>query len=297
MGNISKKEQLCRDVVSAFFAALQRDYLEEFGDSLHFKVEKTNRYKDWMEVHFHIDLIPDWLFGVWFNNINKSTITYHFFGQYEDTIDKFRPSHSAISCKNEFRYDPEINSEIDLYIGEVCRLIHFIRKEPALAFARDYCGWNYNTEYHTRVEAQKELDKYIKWKADEEEWEPKCGQIILDYVIENIMPYLPEFCIVDETNTSPRYNIMATYKIFENGTEKDCGFYNIEPMIEEGGGNVKEIMKGLDKAEKEAVKLAKKHHVYFHPFSCFDPSVCIIKNVDKYIKDFGYKKIWENSKK
>ena len=297
MGKISNKEQFCRDIVSIFFAVLQRDYRESFGNNLHFKVENTRRYKDWMEVDFHIDLIPDWLFGVWFSKLRKDDMEYEFFGQYEETIDKFRPSHSAIRCKNEFRYDAKTNSEIDLYVGEVCRLISFIRKEPVLAFARDYCGWDYNTEYHTKAEAQKKFDEYLKWKANEKEWEPKCRQIVLDYVIENIMPYLPEFCIVDATeNRSPRYSIVATYKIFENGTEENCGCYGIESFIDEAGGNSKKIMKGLDKAEEEAVKLARKHHVNFYTFSCFNHSVDIIKNVNRYIKVLGYKKIWENSK-
>ena len=298
MGKISKKEQFYRGVIGVFFSVLQRDYRELMKEEIHFKVENNYRYKDFVEVQFHIDIIPDWLFGVWFSKINKYTIEYRFFGQYEDTIDKFRPSHSAISCKNEFGYDDELNTENNLYVGEVCRLINFIKEEPVLAFARDYCGWNYNTEYHTRAEAQKVLNQYLKWKSNKAEWEPKCRQIVLDYVIGNIMPYLPEFCIIDETeNTSPRYNIMATYKVFENGTEENCGCYGLESFIEEAGGNAKEIMKGLYKAEKEAVKLAKKHHIHFSSFSCFNYSVDIIKNVNKYIKDLGYTKVFEEKVK
>ena len=58
-------------------------------------------------VHFHIDECPGWLFAIWWDIPDDSeelanTIKGKFFTQYEETVDKFKPSRSEI-CSNRTR--------------------------------------------------------------------------------------------------------------------------------------------------------------------------------------------------
>lgn len=292
---ISNIEKFYKKFASDFFAAIQEKYKEKYNKTLQFTIKRYYRSRNFVEVEAKIEEIPQWLFGVWFTKRDKYIIHYDFFAQYEDEIDKFRPSHSEIRVKD----DINIKGKVSFNMLSIVENINFIMEEPALSFARDYYGWNYNKEYHTRLEAQKLFDKYLKGKANEREWVPKCRQIILDYIIEKVMPYLPEFCIVDKGDTwSPRFEIIAPYKIFKDGTKEDCGAYDIEYFIKESGGNGADIMKGWEKTGKEAEKIAKKHNVRYYATEFNDCSVDIVPSVKRYLKTpwDNYQIIYERGK-
>ena len=53
-------------------------------------------------VHFHIDECPGWKFGIWWDvpDDNVSELVHgQFFAQYEETINKFKPSYSQLHAK------------------------------------------------------------------------------------------------------------------------------------------------------------------------------------------------------
>lgn len=111
-------------------------------------------------VHFHIKECPGWKFAIWWSPPEGEKITGEFFTQYEETLDKFKPSRSI--CRDiTMQYSAE-NITCSCY--EVARLINYIHQEPYLAFCMDYYGWNYNEEYHTREEAKQKYDEYRIWQ-------------------------------------------------------------------------------------------------------------------------------------
>jgi len=120
-------------------------------------------------IHFHIKECPGWKFGIWWqipdgSNPKQRYINGEFFAQYEENIDKFKPSRSEICAQITAR---PWNEEAERSCRDAVSCITFIRDEPYLAFCRDYWGWDYNTEYHTREEAKSEFDD---WKRDKDEF-------------------------------------------------------------------------------------------------------------------------------
>lgn len=109
---------------------------------------------------FKIKQAPGWLFGIWWDdNISEDYNNGELFAQYEENIDKFKPSRSAfcVSCIGPTKQIP--NTEETDYTD----MVKFIIKEPYLAFYRDYNGVDYNRKYITRKEAKK---VYIKWRNE-----------------------------------------------------------------------------------------------------------------------------------
>lgn len=107
-------------------------------------------------IHFHVAECPGWKFAIWWetpeDKDDDDIITGQFFTQYEETIDKFKPSRSDMCIKIVMRLDVD-EPYCEDYV-DAANIINFIKNEPALAFCRDYWGWDYNAEYHTREEAQ-----------------------------------------------------------------------------------------------------------------------------------------------
>ena len=142
-------------------------------------------YKDGYDPHKYIEFkikeLPAWKFGIWLGNpefdseINKYNRYFkgYFFAQVERFISKFKPTRSPYCV--EFYYTPthtvdyedgtmEIKGEVSSGY-KIQDILKFMLEEPALAFCRDLCNWDYNTEYHTRAEAERKMKKIIE-KAD-----------------------------------------------------------------------------------------------------------------------------------
>ena len=89
-------------------------------------------------VHFKIKETPGWLYGIWWDmpedyedhqTHKKETPVYIegcLFGQYEDNIDKFKPSASA--NKIDFTIVPEDTQEEYGVSWDLAQLIKFIQK-------------------------------------------------------------------------------------------------------------------------------------------------------------------------
>lgn len=138
-------------------------------------------------VHFKIKECPGWLFGIWWNEPSTEkpdNINGDFFAQYEEAIDKFKPSRSNF-CE-EISYilsDKNGNWDYSAY-----RIINFIHKEPYLAFCRDHHGWDYNTEFHSREEAEKVYSKWREWQGNETKYTKIHDDLLKEFVIARILP-------------------------------------------------------------------------------------------------------------
>ena len=97
-------------------------------------------------IHFRLKETPGWLYGVWWSfKVNKEgivSIVGEFFAQYEEEIDKFKPSASY------YAYDMEVlmaaDGSVCLEEGEVVSIIDFIRNHP-------YRAWNGHISFNDKV--------------------------------------------------------------------------------------------------------------------------------------------------
>ena len=97
-------------------------------------------------VHFRLKETPGWLYGVWWRvSINKEgivSIVGEFFAQYEEEIDKFKPSASYYGC--DMLSLVAADGSICLEEGEVVSIINFIRDHP-------YRAWNGHISFNDKI--------------------------------------------------------------------------------------------------------------------------------------------------
>lgn len=116
-------------------------------------------------VHFRISRCAGWLFGIWWEKPEKKQEDIHgkVFAQFEETIDKFKPSASASS--EEFTVNPKTGEMTGL--DRVISMVNFISYTPYSAFCRQYGGYGWDNEYTiTEEEAKKEYEEYLFWKEN-----------------------------------------------------------------------------------------------------------------------------------
>lgn len=138
-------------------------------------------------VHFRINECPGWLFAIWWNEPSEekpNNISGSFFAQYEETIDKFKPSFSNF-CE-EIYYS--LSNKDDSYDHEAYKVINFIHKEPYLAFCRDYHGWDYNTQFRSREEAEESYNKWREWHDNEVKYTKIHDDLLKEFVVARILP-------------------------------------------------------------------------------------------------------------
>ena len=185
--------------------------------------------------HFTLKECPGWSFGVWWKqpeNENEGVLG-EWFAQYTETIDKFKPSASNIVC--DIHVSEKYGVDYQLLDN-----IRFIRDEPYLAFCRDYCYWDLNTEYHTREEAQQIYEQYISRRDLDAEYQAKYDRFCYDEMVKTIKMNLDP----DETlylcdygeGVSPRY-LFVVYSPKEE-LAHDCDLEDLE----EGGQECKDRM-------------------------------------------------------
>lgn len=97
-------------------------------------------------IHFRLKETPGWLYGVWWSfKVNKEgiiSIVGEFFAQYEEEIDKFKPSASYYGC--DMLSLVAADGSICLEEGEVVSIINFIRDHP-------YRAWNGHISFNDKV--------------------------------------------------------------------------------------------------------------------------------------------------
>lgn len=182
-------------------------------------------------VHFRIEECPGWLFGVWWGEPDKDgNVPGEFFAQYEETIDKFKPSASEIYEDFCVLFDLG-NPHCDMY--HIALQIRFIRDEPYLAFCRDYLMWDYNTEYHTREEAKEEFYKFRHERDRHYKYQEICEKRILDYFRNEVVPNLEDGVLYYDADICPAYEVRAPFsKNKQNAAYEDVfdepGLYTFE---------------------------------------------------------------------
>jgi len=148
-------------------------------------------------VHFHIKECPGWKFGIWWDEPKSATeVSGKWFAQFEETIDKFKPSASI--------FYQEFNIK-GSGIEDIRKDIEFIKNNPYLAFCRDYYGY----DYLSGEEAKQQYDEWRE-KTDREkvltiEWDSK----ILEWVKINILPLFTDAIIIEEEDCRPKYEVVA----------------------------------------------------------------------------------------
>lgn len=162
-------------------------------------------------IHFHVAECPGWKFAIWWetpeDKDDDDIITGQFFTQYEETIDKFKPSRSDMCIKIVMRLDVD-EPYCEDYV-DAANIINFIKNEPALAFCRDYWGWDYNAEYHTREEAQIEYDKYKAWLANKLKYTKILDDKVVAFVKDRVIPRFNGAFLRHYDELSPEYDLAA----------------------------------------------------------------------------------------
>lgn len=252
----------------AFFDSINEGLLSEDAVEYHFEdIQYLDGYFIFgfgtnSVVHFHVRECPGWLFGIWWNKPDeRGNVSGEFFTQYEETLDKFKPSRSHI-CKGFTvvkKDDGNYSNPSDLVIRAQ---LDFIRKEPYLAFCRDYCCWDYNAEYHTREEAEERFREYCRQRDEERRYTEICDNRVFDYVREYVLPCYVDARIEDLGDcVSPRYEIRAPYEENEHLVDEP-GLYSLFADDDEDGAR---IMEGLNAVIDECNALTKEHEVWWYP--------------------------------
>ena len=226
-------------------------------------------------VHFHVKECPGWLFGIWWDFPGKKSkqdnITGELFAQYEETIEKFKPSRSTIlTTINAYPDD----NEPYCTAWDAAKMIAFIRDEPYLAFCQDYWSWNYNREYHTREEAKTEFDKWHDWYEKKKRVTAELDAKVLDFVKKKIMPIFVGSKLEDYgEDTSPRYQLIAPYEKNKELATDGFGYYG---WFNEDDQEDQIIMNEYNTLMEEGKKLSDQYDFYW--------SCPIDANVLLYIK-------------
>lgn len=247
-----------RELTEKFFNSIKsQENFEniEFTDVTYLEGYYIFEFGDDAVVHFHINKCPGWKFGIWWNEIKEGDKYYtgEFFAQYEDTIDKFKPSVSSI------HHDISIYPEGVDSLWRVSWAIKFIEKEPYLAFCRDYCYMDYNFEHLSRREAKKIFWKYKRQKAAEDKYTKKFDAIVLNWVRKHILHLFTDAEIIDMgENWSPRYDVFAPFEKNKDIVDKS-GCYSWFGDDNES----QRLKKKFDRLIKRLKKRADRHKVWW----------------------------------
>lgn len=291
-------ENLIRQVNNEFCAGYKDRYSVSKVD---FFIENSDCSKDYFYIRFRIEQNPEWMFGVecMKKSVEKTYIDFNFrfWGQYWDVVDKFRYSRAKYRDESTLRIfteeDTEFTYEEAIDIGGVyyiCKIIDFIIKEPEMAFCRDYFGWDYNLELHTKRSAMNQYNKWRKEFMAENSAKEICRVKLLYFIKNEVMPFYPEGAyIVDKgDNVRPRYDICVY-------DEKCVGLnWGIDLLKKEE----KEIRRKYRVFLKECRQVFKEHRVNFVDYvdlpndeSSFGCCSIIPRKLKEMVK---YKKINDN---
>lgn len=288
--NMNKKDygDLLKSVTEHFLAEIN-SYIKEETSREKYSVDKFNfddvLYSDGYfifphgtnsVINFHIREVPGWLFGIWWNEPQKHEKTKEssaewidvegiIFTQYEDTIDKFKPSRSEIQHSIIVRKYLHPNEEEDLpelacSVVGVVEMLMFLRNEPALAFCRDYKGWDYNAEYHTRAEAKREFEDYKKWHKNKSEQTQILDNRMLDKIKSLFSEELEKgFAFIHDQgeNWSPRYEVIVDKGKFPQFKNLENGPYNLSELY------YKSDIKAFEKEAKSCEKVSYKYKFFW----------------------------------
>lgn len=248
-------------------------------------------------VHFHINETPGWKYGLWWSPVSKSEdeedeadqeyftdrLRGELFAQYEEEIDKFKPSASMIS-ETFTIYLPAPASNLTWGFAEDIKFIH---DEPYLAFYREMHYTDFNKEYVSRAKAKAYFERHFKEKKLEEETEALNDKEMLKAIYEMLTDEIDEgTCFVQDRGDfcSPRYEI-----IIKNTWGIEDGCYRLFDLYEEADAT--EMKQLWDTAIESCKKRAKKAKCCWYWHSCCSDCVALI-SADAYDNGFErFKKV------
>lgn len=228
-------------------------------------------------VHFHIKETPGWLYGIWWSPVEDKeasteekkvymTDRLHcdIFAQFEEEIDKFKPSASMVSDSFNFWLDSKSNGSLWKFARDVL----FIRDEPYLAFYRDIHFTDFNREHISRARAKAAYKRYLKKKQDEVEIVALNNKEMLDFINTAFEDFIEQkaFTIQDRGScVLPRYRLIMKNIFAAEGLED--GTYELFEMGFDGEEEDKKLYK---KKLKECEKRADKADIWWsRPFNSF----------------------------
>lgn len=228
-------------------------------------------------VHFKLKETPGWKYGIWWDIPEKyydkeskkrvlpDYVKGAFFAQYEENIDKFKPSASTISC--DFTLVP---GESHSYLFEISRNIKFIMNEPYLAFCRDACYNDYNHEYLSRRKAKKIYKNWRKEKETKVKWTKVLDNKFINFVKKMFNEEFKNgnILIVDTgENCSPRYELCAKHSYYSDLEERCYDLFTDDD---------KEMENKWDKKIDKFEKIAENHKAYW--FRPFNKVLCVVSD-------------------
>lgn len=231
-------------------------------------------------VHFHVKETPGWKCGIWWEPVETKESTKEnpmyetnrlrcrIFTQYEEEIDKFKPSASMFVEECTFYLDDTSNYGL----WDFAKDIKFIHDEPYLAFYREMHYTNFNHEHITRAKAKSYFERYFKQKKLEEETEALNNRALLKTIYTILKEDIDEgSCFIHDRgdNWSPRYEIVMI-----NPFDLEDGCYGLFDILEDAYAT--EAQKLWDEVVSDCEKRAKKTHSYWYSSSCCHNSLMLV---------------------
>lgn len=254
---------LFKACADAFFTSVNENSFF-FEKPVHFKdIEYLNGYFVFgmgtnKVVHFRVEECPGWLFGIWWGDPKKdneggTTVPGEFFTQYEENLDKFKPSRCEMAA------DVEVYSDGHARTYKASNIINFIKNEPYLAFCRDYNGWDYNVEFHSREEAKEEFDKFVSEQDNNKKYTEICDNEVIKFVRSEVLPLFAGAEIIKEDCCTPKYSVVAPFEK-NQGLVRNPGWYG---WFDHLGNEGRKAMSRFKSVVEACADLAEDHDVYW----------------------------------
>ena len=192
--------------------------LQEIEKKYTLIIEEREEQLDDGSVDFYIKECKGWLFGLWsFTEEDKEVQEVQYFCQYEQDINKFKPSESNI-CKKITVYTYEDNNNRAdtsvIYMDYIMNSIELIRKHPLRAWYENYYGAMCNCQY---MSGAKILSHWVQYKFNRTKRQfivSLCDKLTIKFVKKFICPYIyldedDEYVFIDDygASCSPRYEV------------------------------------------------------------------------------------------
>ena len=231
-------------------------------------------------VHFHIKETAGWKYGIWWSPVEKSESTKEqpiydqnklrcsIFTQYEEEIDKFKPSASMVHTDFNIELDYKT---ISYGLYEFTRDIKFIHDEPYLAFYREMHYTDFNREYVSRAKAKSYFERHFRQKRREAEISALTDRELLKTVYDILKEDIDDGnCFIYDRGDCwhPRYEIIVknTWEDVENG----C--YELFDLFEDS--DAAELKKLWYDTVKRCEKRAKKADYSW--YTCCHDSILLV---------------------
>ena len=235
---IKKRAALYKRCATGLFESIEHK-LKEIGCSARIiDVEFGNGYfvfyyGDNSVVHFGIDKLPGWKFGLWLFECDKpGEISCELFAQREEWIDKFKPSASNISYSFSLKFDRKSVWVNEKTLSKICRKIRYMTEHFFSEIYRDYKYFGDKGKgiperdaiiWYIETMCKEIRDEYIKNFLD---------NLIVDFYEREIVPNFNNAEVIYRKNCFPKFELVAPLKDNNNEEKYGRGIYGLE--VEDG---------------------------------------------------------------